>query len=520
MATKTKKNVSVNILSQHGIKTSGRVFHNLTVPELYEEAIGRSEGNIVDGGGLATHTGKHTGRAPLDRFIVKDSLTKNSVNWGKINQSIDTERFDSLYGKVAAYLSKKDIFVKDLNVCAHPRYRSSVRVINEFAWHNIFVNNLLIRHGRGLQSSKKPDFSVICAPGFKARPSQDGTKSETFIILNLKKRIALIGGTQYAGEMKKAVFTILNFLLPEKDVFPMHCSANVGGKGDVALFFGLSGTGKTTLSADSERNLIGDDEHGWFKDGVFNFEGGCYAKAIRLNPETEPEIYSASMRFGSILENVDVDGLRRIDFNSSKYTENTRVAYEINSLPGIVEGGTGSIPKNIFMLTYDAFGVLPPISKLTSKQAMDFFLLGYTAKVAGTERGVKEPKTTFSSCFGAPFLPRSPRFYANMLEERMKKSRARVWLLNTGITGGPYGVGHRMPLPQTRALVKSALNKSIDKAGFIKIPVFGLQVPESCPGVPSKLLQPRKCWKSAKEYDIKAAELKEKFRTELLNHGK
>ncbi len=516
MAIGRKKSDSANILSPHGIKTTGGVFHNLTVPQLYEEAIRRNEAEIADGGGLVAHTGKHTGRSPLDRFIVKDSVTKDSVNWGKTNQPIGAGKFDSLYRKVAAYLSKKDLFVKDLRVCAHPKYRASVRVINEFAWHNIFVNNLFIRPDAKSSVGKKPDFTVVCAPDFKADPAKDGTNSETFIILNLKKRIALIGGTRYAGEMKKSIFTALNFLLPEKDVFPMHCSANVGEKGDVTLFFGLSGTGKTTLSADRERKLIGDDEHGWFENGVFNFEGGCYAKAIRLNPETEPEIYSASMRFGSILENVEIDGAtRKIDFDSGKYTENTRVAYQIDSLPAIVESGTGQAPKNIFMLTYDAFGVLPPISRLTSRQAMYFFLLGYTAKVAGTERGVKEPQTTFSSCFGAPFLPRAPEFYANMLKERMKKSGARVWLLNTGISGGPYGTGKRMPLPQTRALVKAALNKSIDKDGLVEIPVFGLKVPKSCKGVPSKLLQPRKCWESTKEYDKKALELKDKFQEEI-----
>ncbi len=517
MAEKRKSKNPAGLLSPHGIKTSGRVYHNLTVPRLYEEAIQRKEGFMAEGGGLVAYTGKHTGRSPLDRFIVKDSYTKNSVNWGKVNQPVSPAQFDALYKKAAAYLSKKDVFVKDLRVCAHPKYQSSVRVINEFAWHNIFVNNLFIRpEGK---SSRKPDFTVLCAPGVKAIPSKDGTHSGTFIVLNLKKRIALIGGTQYAGEMKKSIFTTLNFLLPEKDIFPMHCSANIGGKGDTALFFGLSGTGKTTLSADPERKLIGDDEHGWWSGGVFNFEGGCYAKAIRLNPETEPEIHSASVRFGSILENVEIDSeTRKIDFDSGKYTENTRVAYQIDALPGIAESGTGPAPKNIFMLTYDAFGVLPPISRLTPSQAMEFFLLGYTAKVAGTERGVKEPQTTFSSCFGMPFLPRAPRFYANMLEKRMKKSGARVWLLNTGISGGPYGTGTRMPLPQTRALVKAALDKTIDKGGFVKAPVFGLNVPKSCPQVPSKLLQPRKCWKSAKQYDVKATELKERFERELLNY--
>ncbi len=515
MATRSKTKSPANFLAPNGVQTSGRVFANLTVPELYEEALRRKEAFLATGGGLVAYTGKHTGRSPLDRFIVRDSYTEKSVNWGKVNQSISPTKFDALYKKAAKYLSKKDVFVRDLAVCSHPKYRSSVRVINEFAWHNIFVNNLFVRSPK--PSGKKTDFTVLCVPGCKANPGKDGTNSETFVILNLKKKIALIGGTQYAGEMKKSIFTMLNFLLPDKGVFPMHCSANVGKKGDSALFFGLSGTGKTTLSADPERKLIGDDEHGWFTGGVFNFEGGCYAKAIRLNPETEPEIYSASMRFGSILENVEIDERNReIDFNSSKHTENTRVAYEIDALPGIVESGFGKTPKNIFMLTYDAFGVLPPISKLTSKQAMEFFLLGYTAKVAGTERGVNEPQTTFSSCFGAPFLPRAPHFYAKMLEDRMKKSGAKVWLLNTGISGGPYGIGKRMPLPQTRALVRAALDGTLGKGGFLEVPVFGLKVPKICPKVPSKLLQPRKCWKSPREYDKKATELKDKFAHELL----
>lgn len=521
MTAQKKRRKSGDVLSAHGIKTSGVVYHNLSVPRLYEEALARKEAVVADGGGLVAYTGKHTGRSPGDRFIVRDSRTKDLVNWGNVNRPISPANFNALYKGVAEHLSKKDVFVKDLRVCSHPEYGASVRVINELAWHNIFANNLFIRPREtfGKTPAAKPGFTVVCAPGFEADPAKHGTNSKTFIILNFSKNIALIGGTEYAGEMKKSIFTTLNFLLPDRDVFPMHCSANIGPRGDTALFFGLSGTGKTTLSADSERKLIGDDEHGWHSGGVFNFEGGCYAKAIRLNPETEPEIYSASMRFGSVLENVELDKrTRKPDFDSSRFTENTRVAYQIDALPGIVESGEGPAPKNIFMLTYDAFGVLPPISRLTARQAMDFFLLGYTAKVAGTERGVKEPQTTFSSCFGAPFLPRSPNFYAGMLEERMKKSGARVWLLNTGVSGGPYGVGQRMPLPQTRALVRAALDKSIDKGGFEKVPVFGLKAPKACPGVAAKLLQPRKCWKSPAQYDKKAAELKERFESELLRH--
>ena len=436
-------------------------------------------------------------------------------NWGPVNKAISPEAFDSLYDKVINYLEGKDIFVRDLYVCAHPDHRTNVRVINEFAWHNIFVNNLFRRPEESDLPHESVGFTVISAPNFKADPEVDQTNSETFILLNFAKKIALIGGTHYAGEMKKSVFTAMNFLLPKKDVFPMHCSANVGKDGDVALFFGLSGTGKTTLSADPNRDLIGDDEHGWFDEGVFNFEGGCYAKVIKLNPKTEPEIYQASLQFGSVLENVEIDkDTKKIDFDSSKFTENTRSAYPITSLPRIVESGVGTIPTTIFMLTYDAFGVLPPISKLNPEQAMYYFLLGYTAKVAGTERGVSEPQATFSSCFGAPFLPRPPVFYGEMLKSRMQKNNVSVWLLNTGISGGPYGVGERMPLPDTRTLVSAAIEGTLDSGEFVEVPVFGLSVPLECEGVDSKLLQPRLSWDNESDYDSKANELKEKFEKE------
>jgi phosphoenolpyruvate carboxykinase (ATP) len=395
-----------------------------------------------------------------------------------------------------------------------------IRVITEFAWHSVFVNNLFIRPEPHELPHKSVGFTVVNVPSFKANPEVDRTRSETFIILNLEERLAIIGGTKYAGEMKKSVFTALNFLLPEKGVFPMHCSANVGSGGDVALFFGLSGTGKTTLSADPERDLIGDDEHGWFDEGVFNFEGGCYAKVIKLNPETEPEIYKASLQFGSVLENVAINpDTREIDFKSDVYSENTRSAYPITSLPRIVSNGIGGIPETIFMLTYDAFGVLPPISKLNPKQAMYYFLLGYTAKVAGTERGVDEPQATFSSCFGAPFLPRPPSYYGNMLKERMEKNKVNVWLLNTGITGGSYGVGTRMPLPETRSLVRAAIGGTLEKSGFKKIPIFDLLGPTSCPGVPAKLLDPRQSWDDPEAYDKKAGELAKRFEQEYKKHG-
>ncbi len=511
--------VGKRVAKKHGITKPGNIYYNLPIPTLYEEFIKRNEGTIGEGGTIVAHTGKHTGRSPQDRFIVQDSKNKNTINWGKVNKPFDSRKFDALLNRVLKHLNGKDLFVRDLFACAHDDYKMPVRVINEYAWHNIFVNSLFLRPDDDKYSHKKVEFTVISSPSFKANPKRDGTRTETFIILNLSKRIALIGGTEYAGEMKKSVFSALNYLLPEQNVFPMHCSANVGQKGDVSLFFGLSGTGKTTLSADPKRPLIGDDEHGWFDKGVFNFEGGCYAKAIKLSPKTEPEIYNASLKFGSVVENVEFDpDTKRIDFDSIKYTENTRVAYPIHHLDCIVPEGVGGVPKTIFMLTYDAFGVLPPISKLTLKQAIYFFIIGYTAKVAGTERGVTEPQVTFSSCFGAPFLPRHPKFYADMLHKKLKKHRANVWLLNTGITGGPYGVGKRMPLPETRALVTAALDGSLSKAKFTEVPIFGLNVPTRCPGVKKETLQPRLTWKSTKKYDEKAAELQAMFDAEFAGH--
>lgn len=507
------------LLEQHGIKKPAKVYYNLSIPELYEETIKRGEGTIGQDGTLVAYTTPHTGRSPKDRFIVKEPSTENKIDWGSVNQSISPEAFDFLYDKVMGYFNGKDVFVRDLHVCAHPDYKTNVRVINEFAWHNVFVNNLFIRPEPAQLPHKDIGFTVISAPGFKANPEVDGTRTETFIILNLQKKIALIGGTKYAGEMKKSVFTAMNFLLPEKNVFPMHCSANIGKNGDVALFFGLSGTGKTTLSADPGRDLIGDDEHGWFDEGVFNFEGGCYAKVIKLNPKTEPEIYDATLRFGSVVENVELDSeTKNIKFDSDKITENTRSAYPITALTGIVESGVGNKPSTIFMLTYDAFGVLPPISKLTPEQAMYFFLLGYTAKVAGTERGVSEPQATFSSCFGAPFLPRPPKFYGEMLKERMEQHKVDVWLLNTGISGGPYGVGKRMPLPSTRALVSAAIDGTLNKSKFVDVPIFGLKVPTECPGVDSDLLQPRLSWDNSDEYDAKANDLRGLFEEKYENY--
>ncbi|MGQ0792718.1 MAG: phosphoenolpyruvate carboxykinase (ATP) [Deltaproteobacteria bacterium] len=510
--------VDKELLSNQGIKNPGRIYYNLPIPELYEESIRRGEGKIAQGGTLVAYTAPHTGRSPSDRYIVKDSVTENDVLWGRVNQPFDPAVFDALHKRVLEYMEGRDLFVRDLFSCAHPSYRMAIRVIGEFAWHNVFVNNLFIRPKPEELPHKSVGFTVICAPTFKAVPERDGTKSSTFVILNLEKKIALIGGTHYAGEMKKSVFSALNFLLPAQGVFPMHCSANVGAGADVALFFGLSGTGKTTLSADPERDLIGDDEHGWFEGGVFNFEGGCYAKMIKLNPKTEPEIHQASLKFGTVLENVVIHPeTRAVDYDNDSLTENTRGAYPIDYLPRIVTSGMGGAPKTIFMLTYDAFGVLPPIAKLSTEQAMRYFILGYTAKVAGTERGVKEPQATFSSCFGAPFLPRPPVYYAAMLKERLEKSQASVWLLNTGLTGGGYGIGKRMPLPETRALAKAAIDGTLARGSFKEIPIFGLLVPEGCPGVDAKLLAPRQTWKDAAEYDAKASELAERFEREYKN---
>ncbi len=515
-----KSEIVKELSDKHGLKKPGNVYYNLSIPSLYEEVIRREEGLIAEHGTVVAYTGKHTGRSPLDRFIVKEPSTESDIHWGKINKPISENDFNSLYRKVMEYLSGKDIFVRDLFVCAHRDFKTPVRVINELAWHNIFVNNLFIRPEDEDLPHKDVGFTVISAPNFRADPEIDDTHSETFILLNLKERIALVGGTHYAGEIKKSVFTSMNFLLPSRDVFPMHCSANRGKKGDVALFFGLSGTGKTTLSADPERDLIGDDEHGWFDKGVFNFEGGCYAKVIRLTPETEPEIYNASLSFGSVLENVELDPrTRRIDFESDNYTENTRSAYPIDALPRIVRDGVGDIPNTIFMLTYDAFGVLPPISKLTPEQAMYYFLLGYTAKVAGTERGISEPQATFSSCFGEPFLPRPPVFYGNMLKHRMREHDVSVWLLNTGISGGPYGTGKRISLTDTRRLVSAALDGTLENGNFVEVPVFGLQVPESCPGIDSDVLQPRLVWKDHNDYDKKANELHDLFQKEYKKYG-
>lgn len=498
---------------EFGVVTSKEIHWNLTEAVLYEEIIRRGECRLSESGAIVTLTGEHTGRSPKDRYIVRESCTEADIDWGDVNVSLDPHQFDRLHEDILTYLQDKELFAQDLQVCAHPAYRRSVRVFTEYAWLALFARNMfIVPDEKAAALETKDTFTVIHTPNFEATPEIHGTRTGTFIALNLEKRLVLIGGTMYSGEMKKSIFTSLNFLLPEHDVFPMHCSANVGAEGDVALFFGLSGTGKTTLSADPHRKLIGDDEHGWFSDGVFNFEGGCYAKAIDLTEESEPEIYHAARQFGSIIENVIMDEETRvIDFSSAKITQNTRASYPIDHLDLVIPEGYGETPSTLFLLTFDAFGVLPPIAKLSRDQAIYYFLLGYTAKVAGTEEGVKEPQVTFSSCFGAPFLPRRPEEYGDMLGERLDQTGANVWLLNTGISGGPYGVGSRIPLQETRDLVTAAIDGSLDRVAYEEDAIFGLQIPLECPNVESSLLNPRKLWDDVADYDRKAQELKKKF---------
>jgi len=489
---------------------STTVYYNLEVPEIIEHAIERKEGILTPTGALRTTTGKYTGRSPKDRFIVEDDENREKIAWGSVNKPISIDVFNNLYDKVMNYLQSKELYVFDGFAGADKTYQLPIRVVNEFAWQNQFVHQLFIRPTEEELKDHKAEFTVIAAPGFKAVPEVDGTNSEAFVLLNLQDKIVLVGGTEYAGEMKKSIFSVMNFLLPQKNVLSMHCSANVGKEGDVALFFGLSGTGKTTLSADPNRYLIGDDEHGWSEDGVFNIEGGCYAKCIRLSEENEPQIWNA-IKFGSVLENVDMNDQRGLDFDSDVLTENTRAAYPLDYIPGAVIPSTTGHPNVVVFLTADAFGVLPPISKLTKEQAMYHFLSGYTSKLAGTERGVTEPEATFSTCFGEPFLPLAPTVYAEMLGEKITKHNARVYLVNTGWSGGPYGVGQRMKISYTRAMVTAALNGSIEESGFEQDPIFGLNIPNQVEGVPNEVLSPKNTWEDKDAYDQKATELAKRF---------
>lgn len=499
-------------LGTYGINNVGTIYHNLSTPRLYEEAIRRREGRLAHLGPLVVRTGQHTGRSPNDKFIVRDSVSEDKVWWGEVNKEISQEKFDGLYRRMLAYLQGRDLFVQDLYAGAEPAYRLNVRVINETAWHNLFARTMFIRPRHEDLAEFEPGFIVIHAPNFHAIPEIDGTRSEVFVVIDFAKRLVLIGGTQYAGEIKKSVFTVMNFLLPQQGVLSMHASANIGREGDTAIFFGLSGTGKTTLSADPQRTLIGDDEHGWSDGGVFNFEGGCYAKVIKLSKEAEPEIYETTRRFGTILENVAFDSETGVlDLDDMSLTENTRAAYPISHIPNATREGGGGQPSNIIMLTADAFGVLPPIARLTPEQAMYHFISGYTAKVAGTEKGVTEPTATFSACFGAPFMALSPTVYAGLLGEKIKRHKVRVWLVNTGWTGGPYGEGQRMKIGYTRAMVRAALAGELDRVETRTDAFFGLDVPASVPGVPSEVLDPRHTWADKMAYDRQAEKLLRMF---------
>ncbi|SDX11678.1 phosphoenolpyruvate carboxykinase (ATP) [Marininema mesophilum] len=488
----------------------GQTHRNLSVPLLIEKALERKEGTLTSSGAFSAVTGAYTGRSPKDKFIVNDPSITDTIDWGPVNQPMSPDIFDRLYMKMLDYLQKKEVFVFDGFVGTDKNHRLPIRTINEYAWHNLFVQQLFVRPISSDLENFTPEFTIISAPDLIADPQMDGTNSEAFIAVSFERRLILIGGTQYAGEMKKSIFGIMNYLLPDRDVFPMHCSANIGSNERTALFFGLSGTGKTTLSADPERNLIGDDEHGWSKDGIFNFEGGCYAKCIGLSEEKEPQIWNA-IRFGAVLENVVLDEKRNPLYEDGSLTENTRAAYPIEHIPGARIPGIGQHPDVILFLTADAFGVLPPIARLTPEQAIYHFLSGYTSKLAGTERGVTEPEATFSTCFGAPFLPRPAHVYAQMLGKRIEEYNARVYLVNTGWTGGPYGVGKRMQLSYTRTMVKAALDGSLDQATFTPDPIFGIHIPDQCPGIPSKLLFPRNTWQDPVAFVTQAKELARRF---------
>jgi len=495
-----------------GLKHVSTAYWNLHPAELVEETLALGQGMLTNTGALAVDTGEFTGRSPKDKFIVKDASTENSVWWSQFNIPFDSAQFDALYQRVCAYLTGKDVYVRDAYVCADPSYRMNLRIVTEFPWSNMFAYNMFLRPTDEEIETLSPEWHVVCAPGFMADPEIDGTRQHNFAIIDFTRKIALIGGTGYTGEIKKGIFTVLNYVLPhERNVLPMHCSANVGADGDTAVFFGLSGTGKTTLSSDPNRRLIGDDEHGWSADAVFNFEGGCYAKTIDLTREKEPQIFDA-IRFGAILENIGLmdDGVTP-DYEDKHKTENTRVSYPIEHIENIMAPSSGGIPKNIFFLTCDAFGVLPPISKLTKGQTMYQFISGYTAKVAGTEAGITEPTTTFSACFGAPFLPLHPTKYAEMMGKRLDESGAQVWMINTGWSGGSHGVGERIKLRFTRAMISAALEGQLDEVGYDTHEVFGLAMPKTCPNVPAEILNPRSTWADKAAYDTKANELAEKF---------
>jgi phosphoenolpyruvate carboxykinase (ATP) len=501
-------------LEEFGIGNAGEVFYNGTRAALVDEAVRRDEGHLTTGGAFAVLTGQHTGRSPNDKFVVSETTSKDKVWWGPVNREFPQEKFDALLEKAKAFTAGKDLFVADCYVGADPRYRVGVRVINLHAWHNLFAQTLFIPTNTGKVSNEgfNADFTVLHVPDMDADPAEDGTRSSTFILLDFGRKLILIGGSSYAGEIKKSLFTTMNYLLPLQGIMPMHCSANIGTEGDTALFFGLSGTGKTTLSADPNRQLIGDDEHGWSDDGVFNFEGGCYAKVINLSADAEPQIYATTTMFGTVIENVDFDPeTRQLDLNSAVHTENTRAAYPLEFIPNTAPGSIGGHPKNLIMLTADAFGVLPPVARMTPAQAMYQFISGYTAKVAGTEKGVSEPQPTFSTCFGAPFMVHHPQVYAELLGKKIAGHEVNCWLVNTGWTGGPYGVGNRMKIAYTRAMINAALSGALDNAEYREDPIFGLSVPTHVDGVPDEVLDPRSTWADKEAYDEQAYDLAQKF---------
>ncbi|NIR43305.1 MAG: phosphoenolpyruvate carboxykinase (ATP) [Gemmatimonadetes bacterium] len=497
-------------LNRLGIRNVNTVWWNLNTPTLYEHALQRHEALLAQNGPLVVRTGQYTGRSPKDKYVVREPSTEDTIWWGPVNQEFDEKRYQALRARLCAYLQGKDLYVEDCYVGAELETQLPIRVITESAWHKLFARNMFLTERDPQKLAEhEPSFHVIHAPGFNADPDLDGTRSEVFVLVHFGRNEVIIGGTAYAGEIKKSMFTVMNYFLPRSGVLSMHCSANYGkDENDVALFFGLSGTGKTTLSADPNRTLIGDDEHGWSDNGVFNFEGGCYAKVIRLDPKTEPEIYNTTRMFGTILENVAIAARTRIlDLDSDALTENTRASYPLRAIPNASETGRAGHPNKIIMLTCDAFGVLPPVARLDSDQAMYHFLSGYTAKVAGTERGVTEPQATFSACFGAPFLALHPGIYAKLLGERIKKHKVDAWLINTGWSGGPFGVGSRIDLPHTRAMVRAVLEGKLEDAPTKKDPIFGVQVPESVPDVPSGVLQPRDTWEDGAAYDDQARKL-------------
>ncbi len=494
-----------------GFEGLAAVHWNLAEPRLCEEAIRRNEAEFSAGGALVADTGIHTGRSPKDKFVVRDETTEDQIWWDN-NGAITPEQFEALRRDFIAHARGRELFAQDLHGGADPAHRIKVRVFTEYAWHSLFIRNLLIRPERSGLTRFEPELTIVDLPSFKADPARHGSRGDTIIALDLSRGLVLIGGTSYAGEMKKSVFSVLNYLLPQKSVMPMHCSANVGPAGDAAIFFGLSGTGKTTLSADPSRTLVGDDEHGWSADGIFNFEGGCYAKTIRLSEEAEPEIYATTRRFGTVLENVVLDPETRVpDFDDGSKTENTRCAYPLDFIPNASATGRAGHPRNIVMLTCDAFGVMPPIAKLTPEQAMYHFLSGYTAKVAGTEKGVTEPQATFSTCFGSPFMPRHPAVYGELLKRFIAEREVDCWLVSTGWTGGAYGEGRRMPIKATRTLLAAALSGELKNADFRTDPYFGFQVPNSVPGVEPHLLHPRKTWRDKLAYGEQAARLVKMF---------